>query len=140
MSCQDPSHYSPCSNEGGGPKAEMIMDATERRLLLLTFTGNSDADLSPDRGIDEVLYGMNHGTGTMTLPTSVFYEAIQSVREKGGKHFAPERISRVPPELSGLNLEGISTNASSQEDPVKVIHPTGAKLPTRSSLRHNNWS
>ncbi|KAF5704124.1 hypothetical protein FMUND_12666 [Fusarium mundagurra] len=138
MSCEDPSHYSPCSNGAGGPKAEMLVYATGGGLLLLTFTGNSDADLTPVQGIDEVPYGMDHRTGTMTLPMTVIYEAIQSVREKGGRHFAPERISGVLPELNGLNLEDISTDASSQDDPVKVIHPKGTKPPTHSSLLHGN--
>ncbi|KAF4444306.1 hypothetical protein FACUT_749 [Fusarium acutatum] len=138
MSCEDPSHYSPCSNEAGGPKAEMIIYGTGGGLLLLTFTGNSDADLTPDQWIGDIPYGMNYGTGTMTLPMRVMYEAIRSVREKGGKHFAQERISGVPPELSGLNLEDISTDASSHDNPVQVIHPKGAKLLTHSSLLHDN--
>ncbi|KAF5633271.1 uncharacterized protein FTJAE_7235 [Fusarium tjaetaba] len=140
MSCEDPSHYTHCHNEGGGPKAEMIIYATGGVLLLLTFTGNSDADLTPGQGIGDIPYGMNHETGKMTLPMSVIHEAIQSVREKGGKHFAPKRISGVLPELSGLNLEDISTNASSQDDPVKVIHSKGAKLQTHSSFFHDNPS
>ncbi|KAF5574358.1 hypothetical protein FPANT_11824 [Fusarium pseudoanthophilum] len=138
MSCEDPSHYSSCSTELDGPKAELTIYATGGGLLSLTFTGNSDPDLTPDRGIGDILYGMNHETGTMTLPMPVIYEEIRSVREKGGKHFAPERISGVLPELSALDLEDISTDASSHDNPVKVIHPTGAKPPTHSSLLHHN--
>ncbi|KAF5583677.1 uncharacterized protein FSUBG_13046 [Fusarium subglutinans] len=64
---------------------------------------------------------MNYGTGTMTLPMSVIKEAIQTVREKGGKHFAPERRLGVLPEFSGLNLEDVSTDASSYDDPLDLV-------------------
>ncbi|RBR16180.1 hypothetical protein FVER53590_13519 [Fusarium verticillioides] len=138
MSCEDPSHYSSCSTKLDGPKAEMTIYPTGGGLLSLTFTGNSDPDLTSDRGIGDILYGMNHETGTMTLPMSVIYEAIRSVREKGGKHFAPKRILGVLPELSALILEDIFTDVSPQDSPVKVIHPKGAKPPTRSSLLHHN--
>lgn len=139
MRCEDPSHYSSCSNGLGGPKAEMITYATGGGLLLLTFTGNSYPDLAPDQSIGEISYGMNYKTGTMTLPMRVIQEAIRSVREKGGKHFAPERISGVLPELSGLDLEDVNTDSSSEDQPVKVIHPKGAKPRiTHSSLLHDN--
>ncbi|KAF5978163.1 hypothetical protein FCOIX_6079 [Fusarium coicis] len=138
MSCEDPSHYSSCSNELDGPKAVLTICQTGGGLLSLTFTGNSDPDLTPDRGIGDILYGMHHETGTMTLPMPVIYEAIRSVREKGGKHFAPKRIPGVLPELSALILEDMSTDASSQDSLVKIIHPEGAKPSTRSSLLHHN--
>ncbi|RKL32579.1 hypothetical protein BFJ72_g10522 [Fusarium proliferatum] len=107
MRCEDPSHYSPCSNGLGGPKAEIITYATATGggLLLLTFTGNSDPDLAPDQSICDVSYGMIYQTGTMNLPMRVIEEAVRSVREKGGKHFAPERISGVLPELNAFNLK-----------------------------------
>ncbi|QGI68581.1 hypothetical protein CEK26_012540 [Fusarium fujikuroi] len=103
-----------CSTNGlGGPKAEMITYATGGGLLLLTFTGNSDPDLALDQSICDISYGMNYETGTMTLPMRLIEEAIRSVREKGGKYLAPERISGVLPELSGLNLEDVNTDSSS---------------------------
>ncbi|VTT69556.1 unnamed protein product [Fusarium fujikuroi] len=113
MRCEDLSHYSSCSNGLGGPKAEMITYATGGGLLLLTFTGNSDPDLALDQSICDISYGMNYETGTMTLPMRLIEEAIRSVREKGGKYLAPERISGVLPELSGLNLEDVNTDSSS---------------------------
>ncbi|KAF5989554.1 hypothetical protein FBULB1_840 [Fusarium bulbicola] len=136
MRCDDPSHHSPCSGGVGGPKAETITYATGGGLLLLTFTGNSDADLVPSDVSGDTPYSMNYGTGTMTLPMSVIKEAIQTVREKGGKDFAPERQLGVLPEFSGLNLEDVSTDTSSYDDPVKVIHPKGSKSQTHSSLLH----
>ncbi|KAF5556839.1 hypothetical protein FMEXI_892 [Fusarium mexicanum] len=136
MRCDDPSHHSPCSGGLGGPKAETITYATGGGLLLLTFTGNSDPDLAPSGVSGDTPYSMNDGTGTMTLPMSVIKEAIQTVREKGGKHFAPERRSGVLREFSGLNLEDVSTDASSYDDPVKLIHPKGSKPQTHSSLLH----
>lgn len=141
MRCEDPSHYSPCSNGLGGPKAEMITYATATGggLLLLTFTGNSDPDLAPDQSICDVSYGMNYQIGTMNLPMRVIEEAVRSVREKGGKHFAPERISGVLPELSAFNLEDVSTDSPSEDGRVKVIHPKDANPRiSRSSPLHDN--
>ncbi|KAG5744820.1 hypothetical protein H9Q70_012480 [Fusarium xylarioides] len=133
MSCEDPSHYSSCSNELDGPKAEIITYAMGGGLLFLTFTGNSDPDLAPDQGIGDIVYGMNHGTRTMTLPMWDIYDAIRSVREKGGKHFAPQVGSGVLPELSALNLEDISTDASSQDNPVK-LNPVPTSVPVLNTL------
>ncbi|KAH7150849.1 hypothetical protein DER46DRAFT_578860 [Fusarium sp. MPI-SDFR-AT-0072] len=111
--CENPSHYNPCSYR----------------------LGNSGSNLTPTKKVDGIRYGMDYKTETMTLPMNVTQQAIQSVREKSGKYFAPERMSGSLLELSAILLEDAPTDASSRDNQVKVIRPKPLNL---SSRLHEN--
>ncbi len=60
--------------------------------------GFSNPNLAPTQNS----YGYDREDGTISLPFATVKQAIQSVREKGAKYIAPERMSAWLPEIDSL--------------------------------------